>query len=677
MKFTRGDIVVEMTKLKFFQNTWTRNLISGKTEDAVTLANHFVDPITLLVERIDKIIYEKDEFEAKRQKKQTQPELPAAHALFLNDLGIDIYQHHSLTRNDPTRSVKDHVLAILRAAKGEVQSPEQFVRDYKYAFFPPTAKALQDSICVVRSDMARMNQINYLRIGKTGGVEKDILFRRVMNVFHHQLLDVRNHVLQEDVPKSREKNQSRSTAANLAVDATRGVEHWWSEKRLNQKLNTLTNAIHVTLPDGRKDPNAPWKYLRWAFLCAQPQTSHMIISKLLLAWGPDRSFKMIRRAYKGVMLGEKLLKRERLHEQKLRREVLRRVMTTEERREKRGERRLDLSMASDAEEGVSSDSLLPHDEQVASNEDPFTAMLRSAHREGAFVSRSQPRPSAVAAARGDDSEEIYKQRTSAADVDRPSQMLHPSEWKNGTRHLPVAAVEKAADFNSQVPIGLIPWALAQSKKDEPAPWYAPKPGDDCDRSKEKMSEFGPLAPDGAGRRNHILRQGYAQAIRLQNKPADVTPLALVVPPASHNQDQDSPQITIDVKPSDLQDVANRPAEGARDLGEIEPIRQFLESEKLLAPYLERQDVAGIKREASRLRAEWEEKQEKQEKQELTPTGNEGHRHDGGREEQCEETLSKKKGKKAVEVKKDWRARVAKKRQQQARNRVGPQSGRFQ
>lgn len=605
-------------------------MISGKTEDAATLAKHFVDPITLLVKRIDKIIYEKDEFEATRRKKQKRPELPAADALFLKDLGIEIDHHHSLTHEDEKRSVEDHVLAILRAAKGQVQSPEQFVRDCKYAFFPPTAKALGDSVSVLRPDMGNENRIHYWRIGPHSAVEQNILVQRVMHIFHHQLLDVRNRILHEDKPKVKAKERSRYAALDVPIHNTKGVESWWSEERLHQKLTTLSNAIQVILPDGGKDQTAPWRYLKWAFLCAQPESEHISISKLLLAWGPDRSFRMTRRAYKAAVVSEKVFKRAKRMERQLRIKVLRQARLTE--------RRLELRKAADAEEGVSSDSLLPHDEQDAVAEDPLTAMMRSTHRAGAFVSRSRPRPSAVAAAGGGDAEEIYQQRTSAADVDRPSQMLQPSEWKKGTRRLPVAVVEKAAGFNSDVPVGLIPWALTQNENGKPAPWYAPKPDDDYGLSKEQMPEFGPFAPEGAGRRNAILKAGYAQAIRLQNKPAGVHPLAMVDRPVSHNHDQDSPQITTDVKPSNLQDVGNRPAEEARNLEEIESVRQFLESEKLLASYLEKQDFAGIRREVFRLRAEWKKEQEKQE---LAAAGNERHRHEGGREKQWEETQPEK------------------------------------
>lgn len=505
---------MDLTKLKFFQSKWTRNLISGTANDPTALAKFFVKPIASIVKRVDKILYVDDRFQNARGLKQKhRPQVPAAEALFLQDLGIDIDHHKSLTYGDEKRSVEDHVLAVLRAAKYRVQSPEQFVRDCKYAFFPPTAEGLKNSVGAVRGDMYDDRQIDYWRIGQTS-VERKITFARAMNVFYTQLMDLRNRTLHEDrkateakekkmamaqekkiPPQKRKRLRGSRTVVSLENEP---LETWWNEERILRKLTTIADAITVRHVGVSRDLTAPWRYLKWAFLCAEEESAHISIVKLLLAWGPTRTFKMAKRACAAASVEERLLAKDMKRELKARRRIRREFRLVA--------RDLDARDEAPSEATDPFTALLPHDEQSGDD-----ARLRSAHREGAFVSKGPCAPE-------------KQEAESPADRAHLSQMLRPHEWKDGSRRLPVAVVEKAASFNADLPFGVIPEALAQKTEEEAAAapsWFHP------DREKgdgpSAEPERGPLAPPGTPRRNRILRTLLEDTARLRSRKPNFLP----------------------------------------------------------------------------------------------------------------------------------------------------------
>lgn len=222
-------------------------------------------PIFSVVKSVDDILSRFDKFEANRRRRQKPLELSPAEKLTLDNLGISIDDHFGFSAQYPKSSLKRHIELVLRAAKDIVNSPEQFVRDHKFAIFPPKAKALFDT----STSLYKNSETQIIRWGESKRSAKEVKIHFVMNVFHNQMRELRDK---------------------------KGV---WTEEDVNMKLNTIVNYISVYDRVRKEyDGTAPWRYLKWAFLCAEPESTKISIVRLILAWGPDHTFRMIRRAFK-------------------------------------------------------------------------------------------------------------------------------------------------------------------------------------------------------------------------------------------------------------------------------------------------------------------------------------------------------------------------------------------
>lgn len=522
MKFTRGDIVVDLTKLKFFQAKWTKDLITGVIDDPSTLDEHFVKPITAIVQRVEKTLYVQHQFESERKRKQTPPPVPATEAAYLEDLGIKIENHQSLTYQFPKWSVKKHVLAILKAAKGKVQTPEQFVRDCKYAFFAPKMKALADSAHVLEPDFTQAKVYLRRREDKKEEEEREkgapVTIDRVMQIFQTHLIN-----LKRVQPTKRGKNGKelpRPKKEFLPIAE-------WTADRINTDLSVVADTLRAVFykhGTAAEDATAPWRYLKWACLCGQPESEHISISKLLEAWGPDRSATLLKRAKKAAELIEKQhtkQRRKEMREKKLHGEVM---------------RRLDINL----KKTHKAKELLAHEEEDDEDEDEDKVLrraLRGAHRKGPFASKTVPHLQLAAA----ENKPTYKERTNPTDVDRFAQILKPSEFKESTRHLTESHVQEAAVFNGRLPIGEIPHALgeesmraleeasareqAQAEQEvrERCPWYLPDRDIEealpppTNEQAHKPNPLGSFLPPGATRRSFYARQTRLAATRREKE----------------------------------------------------------------------------------------------------------------------------------------------------------------
>lgn len=557
MKFTRGDIVVDLTKLKFFQSAWTRSLTSGEIQDEATVANHFVKPITSIVKRVDEILYKKDQYNQYSRKKRQHhpaPDVSPADASFLEDLGIEVENHHSLRFKYEEMSVEDHVLRLLNAAKGRIDSPEQFVRDCKYAFFPPSVKALNASATTALFDDMKNNVNSYYRQAK-GRVIPRVKIHYIMMVYHNQLLCLR--------------------------DQSHGK---WTVENVGEKLKAIAECITVVRRDEDElekhepDTTAVWRYLKWAFLCGETQSEHISIVQLIVLWGAKRSFRMIRRAMKTAAVFQKVEDRNERLEKALKKHVVKRLQLREE------ETSQEAGESGETEGQDSVDILLPRDEKDAKElETPRRNMMRAAHREGPFVSRS-PRETAAA-----NSEPTYAQRTKPADVKLPAQMLEPSQWKDHMRRLPLNKTngqrsptgkkvlrKEPYPIDSDVPVGDI---RVEEDKPQQHQRHNPKHQDGSTITASEQEEgipdslspaqnpfaMGPLLPSGAQRRRSgvtagaletgELREGEWVVKRIAERLAGRTPLGIAArprgseyplpPPSTRTRTKPNPQDSMD------------------------------------------------------------------------------------------------------------------------------------
>lgn len=531
MKFTRGDIVVDLTKLKFFQAKWTKNLITGVIDDPSTLDEHIVKPVTSVVERVEKTVYERHKFEMNRKRKQKPPPVPATEIPFLEDLGINIEYHRSLTYRYEKWPIKKHVLAVLKAAKGKYLTPEQFVRDCKYAFFTPTTKALADSAHVLQPDFTKAkvylgspDRENHSRFSYTS--LQQISITRVLQIFQTHLVDLERY--QPTAVDKRGKKLLKPKKEKLPLAP-------WTAERIKTTLSVVADtikAVFMKRAGPMEDLTAPWRYMRWAYMCAQPESEHVSIARLIEAWGPERSHAILSRARRNAATIEAL------HEKTLRREKKERLKAIQlaERQMKEIDTRVDDKLAQRNERN----ELLLYTAEVEDN--IFRRALRGAHLQGPFASNAVPHLQLAAAAAAAE-QPTYKERTSPADVDRLPQILSTSEFKEATRHLPEEQAQKhlteeqmreAATFNGRLPLGVIPHALgsddvallesakererqrAEEQVREEYPWFLPDRNLEEVLPKEEPTDFkppvpktpplGPFAPRGTPRRTYQVTQ---------------------------------------------------------------------------------------------------------------------------------------------------------------------------
>lgn len=250
LKFTRGDIVVDQAKLKFFHAKMTRGLVSGEIEDPEALHKSIIKPMLTELQKID----------AKLQVYRRRQDSVAEewHNLFE---GIAIRKPH------PEALTEGYIHRVLKSWKGSVDDPVQFVYDNIHAFYPISKATLRKSFLQLQKDKARIS----LRKNQRSLVNTD--FSKVIMFFKAKLKEI--------------------------ID---GGASDWHEEVLGPAVKELVSAVKYF--DVAKheliDQSAGWMFLRWALLNGR---SGLSIVPMMTVWGPQETSRRLRGARK-VAVGE-------------------------------------------------------------------------------------------------------------------------------------------------------------------------------------------------------------------------------------------------------------------------------------------------------------------------------------------------------------------------------------
>ncbi|KAJ0116558.1 hypothetical protein J7T55_007538 [Diaporthe amygdali] len=241
--FTRGDIVVDLAKLKFFQSRFTRELISGDIPDPITLSNRILKPIQSELERLKQDLSKGSVSEAVAEVVGDKPEKR-----------IDM-------KRQPEELTEKYIHEVLKASKGPVGNHRQFISDNLYAFWPPSTPAYKSSFMELQTGMNRIKMMQ-----KT---------KKILN------MDISKVLL-----------QLRNLLDELSEDK-------WTLENVGTKAKELADSVtyYNTEKDHIMDNGAGWKFLRWGLLVGMPGLSVVPVMVLL---GREESLRRLRVARKAA-----------------------------------------------------------------------------------------------------------------------------------------------------------------------------------------------------------------------------------------------------------------------------------------------------------------------------------------------------------------------------------------
>lgn len=255
LKFTRGDIIVDLSKLKFFQKQLTRSLITGENPDSAALSKQIIQPILAEVKQITKGL----QGGQKREALDAEPHLR------------EIYD--SLASLQPgDKHSEDYVLQVLKAWKGSVDDPFHFVKDNLFAFFRPSNNAMRIKYKELQANMAR---IMIIKSDRKTLINADI--SKVLKQFTSKLSQVQ--------------------------------ENDWNAEKLGDIVKELVDSVkfYDTLANKDKFESAGWLFMRHALVNGQPGSA---LVPLMLLFGQLETRYRIRRARKIAADQEKLMSKE-------------------------------------------------------------------------------------------------------------------------------------------------------------------------------------------------------------------------------------------------------------------------------------------------------------------------------------------------------------------------------
>lgn len=417
MKFTRGDIVVNLAKLKHFHAKLTRDLISGAVKDPAALRQYIVGPIMSKLEEVEKKPNLLDRLSWDETSK------------FLDSIGERTSRAPEVT--------EDYVLKVLKAWKGPVDDHFQWVYDNIFAFYPVAKRALRQSYYGFQENMQRL----LIKKGEKNLVNTDI--HKVLMWFRHNLSEV--------------------------------SEDDWNEETLGPVAKMLADSIEYY--DTKKEElmvkSPGWKFLRWALLNGR---SGLSIVPIMVLLGREETLYRMRTARKIVR--DEQERQGKLKEKEdaeaLTRKVRFRYMgeafgeeakqdtTSRDLLERTIEPRnvkIRVPKMGENNQRVSPlQSLTPMPTEEMEMQDPPALHVDK----GPFASRP---PETIP-------HQLTKRRP--ADVDRSPQFLDFQSWKTGLRHLELDG-KRAEDKMEYAPA---PWeleVLPESTGDRRIP-EAPEPG---------------------------------------------------------------------------------------------------------------------------------------------------------------------------------------------------------
>ncbi|ROW12502.1 hypothetical protein VMCG_00033 [Cytospora schulzeri] len=241
MKFTRGDIVVDLVKLKYFQNRFIRDLISGAVADPVALSNRILKPIHTELLQLDE----------KLSTQKTGLDLA---------VGVDgLDSIGGLTMRRTAGRTEEYIHQVLKAWKGPIDDHNQFIRDNVYAFWPPSKAAYRDSYAELQDGMRR------IVLKKTKKIYENTDISRVMVNFRYRLAMI--------------------------------PEEQWDLETVGNKAKELADAVEYydTKKEHAMSHGAGWKFLRWGLLNSMAGLS---VVPIMLLLGREETLRRLREARK-------------------------------------------------------------------------------------------------------------------------------------------------------------------------------------------------------------------------------------------------------------------------------------------------------------------------------------------------------------------------------------------
>lgn len=233
--------MVDLVKLKYFQNRFIRDLISGSVADPATLSNRILKPMQAELQRLD------ESFQV-----QQETEEPMSGLGELDSLG-------NLTMRRPHSRTEDYIHQVLKAWKGPVDDHSQFIRDNMYAFWAPSKAAYKDSYQNLQDGMRRIT------LTRSRNAVENTDISRVLTYFRSCL---------DDIPEDQWVSETVGDTAKKLADA---VEYYDIEKQ---------QAM---------DHGAGWKFLRWGLFNGM---SGLSVVPMMLLLGREESLRRLREARK-------------------------------------------------------------------------------------------------------------------------------------------------------------------------------------------------------------------------------------------------------------------------------------------------------------------------------------------------------------------------------------------
>jgi hypothetical protein len=253
--------VVDLGKLKFFQNRFKHDLISGAIQDPTALSQRILKPIKSELEQLDQHLFE-------------QP---------VSELVAEIVGEEPKTRiragHQWKQPTEEYIHEVLKASKTPVDNNRQFIRDNLYAFWSPSILAYKNSFEEFQRGMNRIQLQRRPNVLSNTDVSKSLL------VFKNSLL------------KLTQEQWTLDRVGSMAKEFADSVTYYSTEK------------------DQLMDHGAGWKFLRWALFVGSPGLS---VVPMMVLLGRDETIRRLKVARRCAKIQEQLLEAEAKKAQKAR-----------------------------------------------------------------------------------------------------------------------------------------------------------------------------------------------------------------------------------------------------------------------------------------------------------------------------------------------------------------------
>ncbi|KUI56954.1 Glutamate--tRNA ligase [Cytospora mali] len=252
----RGRLTLDEMKqnLKYFQNRFIRDLISGEVADPPALGNRILKPIQAELQRLDEKLTTH-----KPRNKTSGSVLPA---------GMDEFDFldHLSTRMDLAFE-ETYIHAVLKAWKGPIDDHSQFIRDNMYAFWSPSKLAYKDSFADLQDGMRRI-----------------VLRKQTRSL--------------ENTDISRVLLHFRNRLALIPDDE-------WTLEEVGNRAKELVDAVEYydTKKEQIMNHGAGWRFFRWALFNGM---SGLSVVPMMLILGREETLQRLREARRAAARREEV-----------------------------------------------------------------------------------------------------------------------------------------------------------------------------------------------------------------------------------------------------------------------------------------------------------------------------------------------------------------------------------